>query len=155
MAPMVATTSVSRDHGYCIADHSLPVNSPLKQELRHKLDMTRKKLRQARVLLSRARMWKRPDTGITKGCEKCRNFDKLPRGQKAFLRMQLEAMNVRKGGMRYSKYNKMLCLGLFYQSPAVYLFLSRTFSLPSTSTLRKFISVMDVHLGFDTHSTFK
>lgn len=145
----VPTSSVSADHAYCTARHNTPsTNSPLKQQLRHKLDLTRKKLRQARVLLSRTRVSKRP--AIAKVCEKCKNFDKLPRGQKAFFQMQLAAVNVRKRGMRYSKYNKMLCLGLFYRSPAAYRFLSRTFCLPSTSTLRKFISVMDVHPGFDT-----
>ena len=151
--PRVATSSVSADHAYCIAGHDPPVNSmnsPLKQALHHKLDLTRKKLQQARVLLSRARVRKQPDRPIAKGCEKCKKFDKLPKGQKAFLQMQLEAVNIRKGGMRYSNYNKMLCLGLFYRSLAAYRFLSRMFCLPSTSTLRKFISVMDVHPGFDT-----
>jgi len=126
--------------------------SPTKVILRHKLHVVKKKLSQARVTLHR-----REHTPIVTyrhvACQKCKKFQLLPKAQQSFFEMQLEAVNTRRQGMRYSDQNKLLALGIYYKSPAAYRFLQRQFCLPSYETLRSFISSMTVSTGFKSDLT--
>lgn len=66
-----------------------------------------------------------------------------------FLLSQLKQLQKKPKGRRYTEYDKNFALALHYCSPKAYLFLRKTFCLPTVRSLRRWLSALDVRPGLN------
>ena len=81
----------------------------------------------------------------------CSKVDKLPTAVQQFVSSQINvnASSVSPLGVCWTHQDKLLAVGLFYESPSAYRFMQRAFRLPTVRTLRTFLCGFGVSVGFD------
>lgn len=68
---------------------------------------------------------------------------------KKFIEMQINLCTKKKKGRRFTLEEKLIALAIMKQGPKCYRFLHKIFILPSTSTLNKMVSNLNVEAGIN------
>lgn len=137
-----------------LGSRSSAVLTPRKAALTSKLAYAQSRLARARVALYRCRK-SSPSVAVhgdsrnvDRCCSFCDDFSRLSHFQQHFVNSQIKATKYTKYGMRYTKHDKLLALGLFFRSPSAYRFISHSFRMPGVKTLQTFIGGLHSGCGF-------
>jgi len=119
------------------------VDTPRKAQLRKKikqLQSRRRKVGKRLQLLKNAKVTAKQPNALSVAHVVSASESYLSPLQFAIFCSQLTAHQKRKQGYRWPVKEKLFCLQLHYKSPAAYCFVSWHFTLPSLSTIIKFVS---------------
>ena len=144
-------------HSSSLRSNTSPSNevwTPRKVALTSKLKYAYSSLARARVALYRCRKSNASTALLGYGkkaaqcCTFCEDFSRLSQCQQQFVNSQIKSTKFTKFGMRFTKHDKLLALGLYYRSPSAYRFMSQSFRMPGVKTLQTFIGGLHLGCGF-------